>query len=300
MAKAQGNLAQTAGSAANQIKSLGGRFENLKTAIGTSLVGFLIPVLEDANVLIEVIKNAWSSTEFAARNASVGVVGAVQKQNTGLGWLQRGIMFLADAWQTFKVKALEAIQSAVSGIYKLLGGLYPVAKELDAIAGAFGLKGSKLTAGLGDAQVSVMKLSNELSKLHQQEVAMPAPSGGIAKAFQKGREQIEAARKQLDLQGKLDVNASAPVERAWRQRARPRPRRTNSRRWPWRDREATNAILKGQYGGGVGKTAADATAKNTGETVKAVQALTAAVKAGSMLGALWLRLCPMRGAGSEP
>ena len=98
LAIANGNLAATAGSAANQVRSLAGRFENLSDTVGTAILSILGPAFDDLNTGIMALQSAWDQSAMAALSASSGVLGgrmcrppgSVTSRNPSCMWPMHG------------------------------------------------------------------------------------------------------------------------------------------------------------------------------------------------------------------
>lgn len=273
LAKAQGNLALTAGSAANQIRSLAGRFENLKDSIGTALLGFLVPILEDLNVGIQALQMAWERSGLAAGAAAAGVLGGAQAQVQSIGVVQKAIMWAVNAWQHFKIVGVDVAVAIGKAMLTIADALRPAAYLLAGIAGTMQalLTGSieagqaiskGIINGFEQGYVKVQDTRRELMKFNEIQKAAAPPSLVIADAFDKARADIDATRKGLAAEPALDPNKIKPVAEAARAGV---PKFANA--VSAGSQEAANAVLKARYGGAASGDPGKQTAQNTAKTV---------------------------------
>jgi hypothetical protein len=282
--KAQGDLARTADSAANQVRSLAGRFENLKTEIGTTLVGLLMPVFQDLNIGLHAIQMAWDSSKYAADEATKSAISGTSGQAAGVGLIQRTIMYAADAWRSFKINALQAIASVTGGLIDLMDSLRTTAYlMLDT-----GLQKGKSGFSRADYEKGIEKLQDFKRSVNKQADEMektPLPSLGIADAFSAARLDIERKRAGLDLKPFEQFGVGALGEAAMAKKTTAPLDLTNIKPTPAASMakaaedkfasaatagssEVANAVLKSRFGvGGESRSPENQTAKNTAETV---------------------------------
>jgi hypothetical protein len=277
------DLGNTANSAANSVRGISGRFENLKESIGTTLVGLLMPVFQDLNVGLHAIQMAWDSSRFAADEATKATIAGANGSGEGIGLVQRTIMYAADAWRSFKINALDAIVSVTSGLVDLMDSLRTTAylfletglqKKGNGFSRADYEKGIEK---LQDFRRSTAKQRDEMEKT-------PLPSLGIADAFSAARLDIERKRAGLDLKpfeqfgmGALGEAAMAKKTTAPLDLASVKPTPAAPLAKAAEDKfasaavagssEAANAVLKSRFGAGGAKSPENQTAKNTAETV---------------------------------
>lgn len=260
--KAQGDLARTANSAANSVRSIAGRFENLKESIGTTLVGLLLPAFEDINVGLHAIQMSWDTSRYAADQATRDAIAGANGQAKGVGFVQRTIMYAADAWQSFKINALGAIISITGALVKLMDSLRMTAYLMLET----GLQKNKTGFSRADYEKGIEHLQDFKRSLIKQKDVMektPLPSAGIADALSKAREDIEKNRKglaQMPALNPMDLKPQTEAAKAGE------PKFASA--YVAGSSEATNAILKSRFGGGVQATKApEQTARNTAEMV---------------------------------
>jgi hypothetical protein len=282
LAKAQGNLAATADGAGNTIRSLTGRFDNLKDSIGLSLLGFLVPLMEEVTVGIQAIQMAWERSGFAVDLASAGALSGVQKQATGIGWLQKTIMWLADGWQSVKVAAIGVLLDVNKAILNVMESLRGVIYQFDRMNDA-GRKqkgygpGVQMAEGFESALQKMQDIRTQMLKLQAAEKGAARPSIAIAVAWEEAQKEIGKARDDLKAEGVLDVNKLAPAAEAAKAAAAPKFANFAT----YKSQEGVNAQLRSRYGSQVaGKKPEEATAKNTEKTVSILQQMLEVSKRG--------------------
>ena len=122
LADAHGNLALTADSAGNTVRSLSGRLENLGTTIGQAILGIVGPAMSDLQIGIEAASLAWTDQFGKVESGSIGVANAMQGQAQSVGLLQMAVGKLADIWDVVRL-AFFGFQSYLTwGWGKLIGG----------------------------------------------------------------------------------------------------------------------------------------------------------------------------------
>ena len=257
LAKANGNLAKTAEGAGNSARGLAGRFENLKDSIGTTLLQFIVPILNEANIGLMALQTAWGQSGLAAKDESIGVLGGADKQVQAIGFLQSSIMYVADAWRNVKLVFLQVVGSTTTGIANMLTNLQKFVDQVGFLApGLKQLVGNSIgEAGKQMQAVADKQLAGFLTELNK-----PLPSVGISKAFDDARKKIDDARKALEDMGILDVNKFAPEPTV-----APLVKNTGlkfAEAMRAGSKEAANIELRARFGG-TGKTAQDQTAANT-------------------------------------
>jgi hypothetical protein len=272
-AKAHGNLALTADSAANSTRSLAGRMQNLADTVGTALLSVLGPAISEVTVGIQALQAAWDSSSLAASSASIGVVGGAQAQTTSIGMVQQAIGKVADVWQLLGT-GFSYVQSYITnGLMHLIGVIEGLAKALDYVlnlmhfADTFGSK-ANTAGGLAGMSDALKNLSEEQYKTFQAKLIAPAASEGINKAFDAARAQIASARKELAAQGQVDLSKIKPKSE---QQVGKEVKFASAAALG--SQEATNAILRSRFGKG-GKATADEAKKTANNTAKANEYLS--------------------------
>lgn len=270
---AQGDYAKTADGVANSTRSLSGRIENLSATLGTVLLPIASQVLGQLQVGAEVLSMAWDDWGNTAVASAKSAVGGIGETAMSMGYLQKAIGFVADAWQILGL-GFQAVQSYVTyGLGVIVSGLANLGSAIDFIV-------EKLTgvkSGLGDFLKTygddLNNLSNKQWAQFQKDLAKPPSSEGINEYFKKAQDKIKKLQKEAVKPG-VDVSKITPANAPAAKVGMPKFASAAVAG----TREATNAILRGMFGAGVGKTAADQTAKNTGRTAKAVEDLAAAMR----------------------
>lgn len=274
LGKAQGNLALTSNSAANQVRALAGRFENLKDTIGASLLGIVVGPLSDLQTGIEALQMAWDNSSYAAESASIGVVGSTEKQVTAIGWVQKGIGYIADGWDVLRL-GFSAVQSYItSGIAKIVEGLSYFSAGIDVISEAFGGDKTGYTEWFDTISEDLEKLSNDQWEGFQDKLLKPWPSESIDEFFANARKKTLALQTDV-AKTKNDISGFKPKPEA----VKPGDFHANQAAVEG-SRDAVNMILRSQFGQGTRNDAAKQTAANTAKTNE-ILAKIAASSSGS-------------------
>lgn len=267
---AQGNLAQTADSAMNASRGLAGRLENLAQTIGTALLPVVGSSLSELQTGVQALSMAWQDWTRGAVSSQVGVVGAVGEAAASMGWFQKSIGFVADAWQTMKLGFYAAQSFISSGLSNIVKGLGTLAKAIDFALEKLTGKKSGLSDFMRTFSEDLDRLSQEQWKKFQTELAKPPASDGVNAWFAKAQERIKAMREEAAKAG-VDVSKITPASTPG-QAAKPAEGMAKfASAAVAGTREATNAILRGVYGGPATKGPADQTAKNTAATAEGVK-----------------------------
>ena len=257
LSDAQGNLALTAGTAANSLKGMWGRIEDLQEQIGTAMLPIVVKALEGFQQGIEALKLAWEKSGLAANAAAVGVVGDASKQVETISWLQKAVDFLADAWDTIKLKSLDAMHSMVHAAIQVVNTM----SEVGSFLGPFvGTASNDVMKAADKATMALGTILREIDKLHAAEAAKPPTRNVVNEFLQQAKDNIEQARDTLAAQKPLDVTNIKP-NAADAMKPNGAPQYASA--MAMNSKEATNTLLRSSFGNGGG--AADRTAKNTGE-----------------------------------
>jgi hypothetical protein len=258
---ATGNLAQTAGSAGNEVRSLEGRFASLASTIGTALLSTLGPALDEVNVGIQAIQMAWEASALGAASATVGVLGATQEQVTGIGWVQKSIGFVADAWQILDMGFYKVQSTITGGIIIILEAFHGLAEGIGKTVSYFtGMQfeaSSFAVAWIDDLK----RIRDEQDKTFNMKLAAPVASETINAAFDASRAKIQAARDEL-LKSHIDVTKIKP---AAEDAKKGHGKFDFGSALVLGSKEASSSILRSQYGMGAAKpdTGIKSVAKNT-------------------------------------
>ncbi len=264
LAKANGNLAATADGAGNTVRGLTGRFENLKDEIGVSLLKVLVPAMQEISVGIQAATNWFEQMGIAANATTAGVLGGAQAEVQAIGWVQKSIMYVVDAWQTVKAVATGVILTINGAVISLLNTLRSTIYTMAELTEKFGgTKASVITEGFEKGVQAVQDMRRGLLKLEQQQAGAPKASIAVADAFERARGDIAKAREDLAKTPALNVNAlkpNVPAEAAKVEAPKFAAAALAG------SQSATNAILKSRYGAGMaGADPAKEVAKNTRE-----------------------------------
>ena len=194
---ATGNLAATAGSAGNEVRGLSGRFSNLADTVGTALLGFIGPAVDELQVGIQALSIAWDRSSMAALSASTGVLGGVQEQTQGIGYLQMAIGKIADVWQTVGLGFAWLQTRVTDGLIWMVENLNGFAQGIGQIVSYF--TGVKVAAADFTATwlEDLKRMRAEQEKTFTAKLVAPLASDEINRAFEESRKKIEAARKEL-------------------------------------------------------------------------------------------------------
>lgn len=282
LAIAQGNLALTADSAGNTVRSLAGRFENLMDTAGTALVSVIGPAISDLTVGVQALQLAWQDSSLAALSATSGVLAGAQQQAQSMGVVQQSIGWIADAWQRVKIGFFYVQSFITSGLSYIVKSMMGLAYAIDFTVG----KLTGLKSNLGDTLKAIGddlgKLSGDQWAKFQQELAAPPPSSGINEYFDKAKQKIADARKELAKPG-IDVTKLAPAPTT-PAKAAAAPKFASAMEAG--SKEATNLILQSRYGREAGKAGpAEETAKNTRQTNNLMQQAVDSLKQMAQGGA---------------
>jgi hypothetical protein len=132
--KATGFFASSAGRASNLTDALWGRVENLFASIGEKLLPIATSVLSEINTSLTILARGWDSTGASAVNSAASSVTAMSKTADGIGFIQRGVGFVADALQVAKAGFYGFGVVALSVASKVAEGVAYIAKNIDAFA----------------------------------------------------------------------------------------------------------------------------------------------------------------------
>lgn len=278
LAYAQGDLARTADEAENATKGLVGRFENLMETVGKALLPIVGSAMSQLQVGVEALSMTWKSMTAGIVSDQVGVVGAVGETANSMGWLQKSVGFVADAFQVLKI-GFYGVQSFITaGIAKIVGALASMAGALDSMMQSFGMAGTGIGDLLSNVAGDLGKLSESQFAQMQSQLAAPAASEGVNAAFKAAQGRISAMRAEAMKPG-VDISKLKPAGEVAKKPGETKFASASA----FGSQEAANAVLRSRYGASAGgKGPEDVTAKNTG---RMVTLLEQAVGAGRRVGA---------------
>ena len=236
-----------------------GRIEDLQEQIGTAMLPIVVKALEGFQQGIEALKLAWEKSGLAANAAAVGVVGDASKQVETISWVQKAVDFLADAWDTIKLKSLDAMHSMVHAAIQVVNTM----SEVGSFLGPFvGTASNDVMRAADKATAALGTILREVDKLHAAEASKPPTRNVVDEFFGQAKDKIQQAR---DDAGGAEAARCDPDQAQCRgcDEANRRPQYASA--MAMNSKEATNTILRSSFGNGGG--AADRTAKNTESTV---------------------------------
>lgn len=240
----QGNLALTAGSAANRMRALWGEIDNLSSSIGQSLLPIVGAALSDINTGLQVVQAMWNSSSLAAAEGTIGVVGNAETQTTSIGFIQRAVGMVADAWQSVQ-KVFLAVQIKITeGLIYMVESVSGFAEGIAKIVSYF--TGIELAAGdFTKTWLEDLKMleAQQLKTFSAKDVAKPF-SEGVNQAFNDARAKTAAIRADL-AKSTIDVTKLVPKGPEVKEKAEKQVNTAAS----FGSAEAANAILKSQFGG---------------------------------------------------
>lgn len=276
-ADAQGDLAKTADDVANATRGLQGRFENLIAVIGEQLQPIAKNVLGELSTAISAAGMAWDDYGMKAISSSVATTGAVGQQAQSMGFLQKAIGFIADAWDVVRL-GFAAVQSYVTaGVGKMIEALAYLSAGFDKIAEGLGFAKTGATEFLNVFAEDLKNLSNKQWDGFQKKLTEPWPSESINDYFAKAKAKTEGLRKELGKAG-FNPNAFKPTA------ATSTPKKDKEIKFASAmlegSSESTNAILRSRYSGGQTNKDAAKTAANTGRMVATLDKIADKLGAG--------------------
>jgi hypothetical protein len=275
---AQGDLGRTADGVANSMRAVEGRVEFLSEALGQALEPVVKSVLGDLNTAVQALTLYWEDNKNSVVAWGQSTVGAVAGSSESMGFLQKSIGFIADAWQyakqsfrVFLVATTEGVAAIVDNLSFLEGAIGAISKALSGTE----ISLSSFGKGLHD-------LADKQWKGFEKELNKPLAHLAIDEYFARAQSKITAAQKEAAKPG-TDISkltpANAPAATA----------KGNAVKYASAvsagSKEAANAVLQSRYGASMtAKGPADQTAKNTGE-------------ANKLLGKIYSQLSSQKPAG---
>ncbi len=164
---ANGDLAKTAGGAANQSRELWGWIGNLATTLGEPLLPVASSALGQLNTGLVVLSNVWTTMGNSAISSATASIGGLAQTASAAGLLQKPVAFVADAWQTMKLGFLAAQSYITSGIEVIIRGLVKIERQLNRIdswVGKSNAAGSFFATWQNDLKNTV---SGPMGRLHE-------------------------------------------------------------------------------------------------------------------------------------
>jgi hypothetical protein len=204
-----GAMDQRAMDAGASWASFKGRVEELEIALGQNLPEMVEPFFAELNVLVVAAGDAFKSLKQTALDWGEGNIEASKASAESMGWVQKAIGGVADAWQ-FVAGVFHTWQANFTGsIAMIVDALVSLDKWLEKNLPEFlggGKKGENrdflegFSASLHD---TTDKLFADLDK----ELAKPRASIGINDAWEAASKKIQEARKDV-MKGALGAAAA--------------------------------------------------------------------------------------------
>jgi hypothetical protein len=279
LSKVRGDLAKTSGSAENATAGLMGRLENLAATVGTALLPTVGNAMVQLQTGVEALSMTWTSMTKGVVNDQVGVVGAMGESAQAMGWFQKSVGFVADAFQVMKVGFYFAQSVITSGIATMIKGFGQLGASVDWLLVKLGQKSTGAGAFLNTYADDLKRLSASQAAMASQELVKAPLSDSVNAAFAAAQARIKGMQAEAMKPG-VDVTKLAPksaeIEKKGVETKFASAAESGSK-------EATNAILQSRYGASAGKGPEEATAKNTGRMVAVLERI--AVNTGANAGA---------------
>jgi hypothetical protein len=286
LAYAKGNLAKTAGGAENATKGLMGRIHNLAETIGTALLPIVGSAMTELGVGVQALSMLWRDWTAGVVSEQVGVVGAVGETAKGMGFVQRSVGYVADAFQTMKIAFFAATAEMASRLSKLVGMFSTWYDAITAIAPALGILADQM-----GGKAAFAGMSKGLDEFAKQQASRAESAIGQAPAheavdayFAMAQDRIRAMRSEAATGAVNPAGFTPKADEVKKVDAEPKFASAMAAG----SKEATNAILRSRYGESAAKGPAEETAKNTREANRALNQismiLTAGFRAGNALG----------------
>jgi len=178
-------------------KSLQGRIEELEISIGKNLPEMVEPFFAELNVLVVAAGDAFKGLKQSTLDWGEGSIEAGKASVESMGWVQKSIGFVADAWDVLRL-SFAAVQSYITaGIGKIIGFMEEWMKAFDGLRELVGM-------GKGGAADFVKTWSEDLKNLSgkqwegfQAKLAQPWPSDAVNQWAANARNKIAEARKEV-------------------------------------------------------------------------------------------------------
>ena len=274
-ADAQGDLAKTADDVANATRGVYGRIENLAALIGETLQPVAKAVLGGLAEAIQAASLAWLSYSSAVVTGADTTVGAIATETDSVGFLQKAIGKVADAWQYVELGLLGLsanVTPVIIGMIDVVGFLARAIDKLAEVTG-FGATGvgqffTDMAAGLEQAAKATDDLFK--SKLAEFFEGGPKASEGVNRFFEEARAKIAATRAEL-AKSAINPNAFKPVASAIAPAINKAAAHNTAQEFG--SQEAANTILRSRYGGGMTNKENAKIAANTSDAAKSLREL---------------------------
>lgn len=283
-ADAQGDLARTADDVANSTRGFQGRVENLIATMGEQLQPLAASVFGELNMAIQAGSLMWADYMNSSVNATAATVGGSQQQVESMGWIQKGIGFITDAWYVLQV-GFKAVQSYITaGLATIVDGLLYLSQSFDAIAGKLGLQGTGATEGLKAYSEELHNLSNTQWEGLQEKLREPWPSESINDYFAQAKAKTDALRTQMG-GAAFNPNQFTPQGADVLTKAGKDKEMKFAGAAAYGSSDAANTILRSAFSSGMTskEQANKKTAENTGKMVRSLEDIAKSVSDSALM-----------------
>jgi hypothetical protein len=259
---AQGDLARTADGFANSSREATGRIENLAASIGETLLPIVGGALSQINQGIEALSLAWGDNKQAALDWAAGTVGGAQQSAESMGWLQKAVGKVADAFQLIQMGWKLAQSYITAGVGHIIDRIGLLFKNIDYLSRkAFG-KDTGLGKAIKEYADGFAAISDEQMQEFNKMALAPDASNAVNQYFDQAKAKIDGLRKEMAKPAatdfsKLDITGKDKDKKAKAEKAFGAATVKGSA-------EAASITLRSRFGDAAGKTQ-DQIAKNTRE-----------------------------------
>ena len=203
-----GTMDQRAMDAGASWASFKGRVEELEISLGKNLPELVEPFFAELNVLVVAAGDAFKGLKQTTLDWGQGSLEAAKSAAEGMGWVQKAVGGVADAWQ-FVAGVFHTWQANFTGsIAVIVDALIDLDKWLEKNLPAFlggGKKGENRDF-LEGFSASLHDTAGKQFEDLQKEWAKPWASQGIDASFAAAHKKIEDARKEV-VKGAMDAAA---------------------------------------------------------------------------------------------
>jgi hypothetical protein len=262
LAVANNDAINTADGFANASKEAAGRIENLAASIGGTLLPVVAGALGQINQGIEALSLAWGDNKQAALDWAAGTVGGAQQSAESMGWLQKAVGKVADAFQLIQMGWKLAQSYITAGVGHIIDRIGLLFKNIDYLSRkAFG-KDTGLGKAIKEYADGFAAISEEQMQEFNKMALAPDASNAVNQYFDQAKAKIDGLRKELAKPtatdfSKLDISGKDKDKKAKAEKAFGAATVKGSA-------EAASITLRSRFGDAAGKTQ-DQIAKNTRE-----------------------------------
>ncbi len=259
-------------------------FKDRVEEIVQSLAVMLMPLIgpggqiQEGLAALQMLMDNWGASAVAA---GTNVANSVQGQAASIGFLQKSVGYIADAWQLVKIAWYSAQGAMTAGIKLLVDSLGFYAKALDSFFQFLADHGIGKTSGPSGVTTYLETLSQGLDDLNknqfadlQKQVAAPWAHNDVNSYFDNVRKKMAVA--------KAELNKPVSIASALKDKSAITP--ADSKKYElgkasaFGSSESANTILRSQYGNRSAKNADSVKiAANTATANKHLQKIASAV-----------------------